>query len=178
MYLSDYGEEMNLADREKFRLALDYYPEALKDGTVWHLEAWPQGEEREDYYTAALDREGNVLAAIARSRKAPAEVEEQRPKPTREKEEMMRIAAEGIREKLQKDIPLEDPEKFDWLGHALPGTDDVTWDIVFISKTMDWGYCRAQVSEATGKVKVLRADAGESPQTISWIGSVLHMAMR
>ena len=79
MYQADYGEEMNLADREKFRLALDYYPEALKDGTVWYLEAWPQGEEREDYYTAALDREGNVLAAIARSRKAPAEAEEDFP---------------------------------------------------------------------------------------------------
>ena len=34
MYQADYGEEMNLADGEKFRLALDYYPEALKDGTV------------------------------------------------------------------------------------------------------------------------------------------------
>ena len=161
MYQADYGEEMNLADGEKFRLALDYYPEALKDGTVWHLEAWPQGEEREDYYTAALDREGNVLAAIARSRKVPAEAEEQRPKPTREKEEMMRIAAEGIREKLQKDIPLEDPEKFDWHANAIRQEENgAVWEISFGSKTREWGYCRAEVSEADNQVKVLMSDVG------------------
>ena len=160
MYLHDYGEEMNLADREKFALALDYYPEAKTDGTVWHLEAWPRGEERYDFYTAALDKAGNLLGVVSMTRKE-SDALEGFLKPSREAEEMMHIAAEGIREKLKKDIPLEDPEKFECLGHALPGTDDVTWDIVFISKTMDWGYCNAQVSEKTGKVKIIRADAGD-----------------
>ena len=159
MYLSDYGEEMNLADKTRFALALDYYPEAKTDGTVWHMEAWPRGEERFDYYVASMDKAGNVLGVISTTRKEPNL--DDLLKPTRGKEEMIHIAAEGIREKLKKDIPLEDPEKFECLGYALPGTDDVTWDIVFISKTMDWGYCNARVSEKTGKVKILRADAGD-----------------
>ena len=130
MYLHDYGEEMNLADREKFALALDYYPEAKTDGTVWHLEAWPRGEERYDFYTAALDKAGNLLGVVSMTRKE-SDALEGFLKPSREAEEMMHIAAEGIREKLKKDIPLEDPEKFEWSGLAIPGTDDVTWDIVF-----------------------------------------------
>ena len=158
MYLSDYEEEMNLGDKTKFALALDYYPEAKTDGTVWHLEAWPRGEDRFDYYVASMDKAGNVLGVISTTRKEPNL--DDLLKPTREKQEMIHIAAEGIREKLKKDIPLEDPEKYDCYGNALPGTEEVVWDFSFISKTKDWGYCHARVSEATGEVTVLAADVG------------------
>ena len=158
MYLSDYEEEMKLEDKTKFALALDYYPEAKTDGTVWHLEAWPRDEERFDYYVASMDKAGNVLGVISTTRKEPNL--DDLLKPTREREKMIHIAAEGIRAKLKKDIPLEDPEKYDCYGNALPGTEEVVWDFSFISKTKDWGYCHVRVSEATGEVTVLGADVG------------------
>ena len=84
IYQSDYEEEMNLADSDKFRLALDYYPKPAKDGTVWHMDARPQDEERLDYYTASLDKDGNVLNAIARTRKNPNTTERQAQNPVPE----------------------------------------------------------------------------------------------
>ena len=84
MYQSDYGEEMNLADSDKFRLALDYYWQPAKDGTVWHMDAWPRSEERLDYYTASLDKDGNVLNVIARTRRNPNATEQQAQKPVPE----------------------------------------------------------------------------------------------
>ena len=160
MYLSDYEEEMNLEDTEKFGLILDYFAEAKPDGTVWRMEAWPRDDERYDYYVAALDKAGNSLGAVSMSRRESTPVGKIL-EPTREKEEMIHIAAEGIREKLKKDIPLEDPEKYDCYGTALPRTDEVIWDFSFISKTKDWGFCSARVKEATGEVEILRADVGD-----------------
>ena len=90
MYQADYEEEMNLTDSEKFRLALDYYPDGLKDGTVWRMDAWPRGEERNDYYTAALDKDGNVISAIARTRWSPNAPED----PAPEKETVTQADAE------------------------------------------------------------------------------------
>ena len=158
MYLHDYEEEMNLEDRTRFALALDYYPEAKEDGTVWHMEAWPRDEERYDYYVTALDKAGNVLGTVCMTRKEPSP--EDIVKPTREREEMIHAAAEGVRQQLNKDIPLEDPEKYDCYGNARPGADGADWLFSFISKTKDWGHCNVQVSEATGKVTVLMADVG------------------
>ena len=84
MYQSDYEEEMNLADSDKFRLALDYYWQPAKDGTVWHMDAWPRSEERLDYYTASLDKDGNVLNVIARTRRNPNATERPAQKPVPE----------------------------------------------------------------------------------------------
>ena len=93
IYQSDYEEEMNLADSDKFRLALDYYPKPAKDGTVWHMDARPQDEERLDYYTASLDKDGNVLNAIARTRKNPNTTERQAQKPVPEASDTTETAA-------------------------------------------------------------------------------------
>ena len=87
MYQADYGEEMNLADGEKFRLALDYYTQSAKDGTVWHLDAWPRDEGRLDYYTASLDKAGDVISVMARTRRNPNMPEKQAPNPSREEED-------------------------------------------------------------------------------------------
>ena len=158
MYRSDYDDGMDLADREKFTVLLTYSAEAWKDGTVWHMTAYPKDDERFDYYTAALDKEGNVLSAICMNRRQHGKAN--RPEPTLKEAEAVHLAAEGIRENLQKDIPLEDPEKFRnsvWLQQ----TDGSTvWHVEFISQTMDWGYCSASVSDATGKVWVEEADTG------------------
>ena len=93
MYQSDYGEEMNLADSDKFRLALDYYWQPAKDGTVWHMDAWPQSEERLDYYTASLDKDGNVLNVIARARRNPNATEHPAQKPVPEPTDTAQTAA-------------------------------------------------------------------------------------
>ena len=93
MYQSDYGEEMNLADSDKFRLALDYYWQPAKDGTVWHMDAWPQSEERLDYYTASLDKDGNVLNVIARTRRNPNATEHPAQKPVPEPTDTAQTAA-------------------------------------------------------------------------------------
>ena len=93
MYQSDYGEEMNLADSDKFRLALDYYWQPAKDGTVWHMDAWPLGEERLDYYTASLDKDGNVLNVIARTRRNPNATEHPAQKPVPEPTDTAQTAA-------------------------------------------------------------------------------------
>ena len=73
---------------------------------------------------------------------------------------MVHAAAEGIREKSKKDIPLEDPEKFRYTTWMEKEGENIVWHIDFISKTMDWGFCSATVNEATGKVRVLEADTG------------------
>ena len=87
MYRADHDEEMDLADGDRFLLALDYYPEAAKDGTVWHIDAWPRDAERNDYYTASLDKVGNVLNVIARNGKNPYAQSLETSKPVRSEEE-------------------------------------------------------------------------------------------
>ncbi len=149
MYQADYDEEMNLADGEKFRLALDYYPEAEKDGTVWHMDAWPMDEERYDYYTASLDRAGNVLSAIARNRKTPAAPERPEPDPAQEGGE----TAQGTVE-----VRLPDPETvtadniLDRADRAYGPTTDWT------SET--WGFVAAAAQDLPAKTvvgKIVRA---------------------
>ena len=107
MYLSDYGEEMNLEDKTKFSLRLTYSEKAESNGTVWRLKAYPRDNERYDYYVATLDKAGNVLGVMSMTRRGPTQ---SRPVPTRDMQEMEQIAAEGIRLQTGKDIPLEDPD--------------------------------------------------------------------
>ncbi len=158
LYQCDYDDGMDLADKALFGVHLSYYAEGQEDGTVWHMTVYPRDEERYDYYIAALDREGNVLSTICLNRHQPGEADW--PEPTREEAEMVHAAAEGIREKLQKEIPLEDPEKFRYHTWMEKEDGTVVWHVTFISQTMDWGLCSASVSEATGEVKDIKADTG------------------
>ena len=158
MYQSDYDDGLDLTDRSLFGVQLTFNAEAQADGTVWHMWAYPRDEERYEWYTAALDREGNVLSTLCINRRE--SVEDTRPEPTREEADMVHAAAEGIREKSKKDSPLEDPEKFRYTTWMEKEGENIVWHIDFISKTMDWGFCSATVNEATGKVRVLEADTG------------------
>ncbi|MBR5961822.1 MAG: hypothetical protein IKZ98_12620 [Clostridia bacterium] len=162
MYQADYDEEMDLADKDKFKLALDYYPEPAKDGTVWHMDAWPRSEERLDYYTAALDKDGNVLNAIARTRRNPNATEHPAQKPVRE-------AADPAQAAVQE----SETEKKGWI--SLSQLDSITADNILeraedvYGLTNDWtSEIWASVAEAVREMPAETME-GKMVKATPWI---------
>ena len=156
MYQADHDEEMDLADKDKFRLALDYYPEPAKDGTVWHMYAWPQSEERLDYYTAALDKDGNVLNAIARTRRNPNATEHPAQKPVREASDPAQAA---VRE--------SETEKKGWI--SLSQLDSITADNILERAEDVYGTQSQWTSEVWAEV----ADTAANLTAKSTIGKLV-----
>lgn len=73
------------------------------------------------------------------------------------REEAVRLAAAEIRAQAGHDVPLEDPEQY--RVQSLQQIDAAAgWQVSFISRTPEWGYCSAFADDETRLVTVLSAD--------------------
>ncbi len=158
-----YGGDMALEDREQFEISIGYLQEAEDtdpDGIVWSLSCFPRGREGRAWYTAALNKEGEVLSVDATDLGKPQTEEKTEPDFALTQEEAVHLAAEGIRAQAGRDVPLEDPEKYQ--AHVFRLTNDgPAWEVNFSSRTVESGFCSTRVDDATGEVTVLQADVGE-----------------
>ena len=150
-----YGADLPLDDKTQFETILSYSDET-ELVEVWTLICHPRTEGAEAFYTASLDKDGNVINVISTDYGRPQTLEDRGYEYTLTEEEAIRLAAEGIRSQTGRDIPLEDPEKY----HAVVyrETSPMGWQVSFFSHTSDWGRCSAFVDDAAREVTVSSAD--------------------
>ena len=152
-----YGEKLPLEDNAFVSCGIVYHAKEAEDGTVWELTVTdrPESDVRNEYH-AALSRDGAVLDVSCTVYERPLTVDDVADYRLTESE-AAHLAAEGVRNQLRKDIPLEDPEQYHyWYWRS--ASDPLTWRINFISHTDNWGFVSASVDDATGEVTVLQAD--------------------
>ena len=146
-----YGADLPLEDREQFETNLEFSSE-----TDWTMTCHPRTEGAEAFYTASLDKAGNVTDVRAVDYGRPRTMEEKGYDFRLKEEEAVHLAAEGVRSQTGRDVPLEDPEKYH--SFAIRSMDPLGWEVSFISHTEDWGRCDAFVDDGTGEVTVLSAE--------------------
>ena len=153
-----FGSDLPLEDKSQFETILSYFNESEID-TVWALTCRPRTEGAEAWYTAYLDKSGNVTEVRSVDYGRPQTLEEAGYVYTLTEEEAVHLAAEGIRSQTGRDIPLEDLEKYH--SFVYKDTSPVGWNVSFISHTADWGRCVAFVEDATREVSVISMEIDE-----------------
>ena len=153
-----FGADLPLEDKTQFETLLSYSNET-ELAEVWTLICHPRTEGAEAFYTAFLDKEGNVMDVISTDYGRPQTLEEKGYTYTLTEEEAVHLAAEGIRSQLDRDIPLEDPEKYHSFIYREISPEG--WNVSFISHTSDWGRCSAFVNDATREVTLNSTDVDE-----------------
>ena len=153
-----YGPDLPLEDREQYQTHIAFIAGGAEDGTFWYLQAEPRDHGWGHYYSASLDKAGEVLEVTHREEVRP-DPSELPPEPafTLTEEEAVHLAAEAIRGESGRDVPLEDPEKYHW-NTWKEREGNIGWHVSFISHTGEWGNCTAFVRDATGEVTVGTAD--------------------
>ncbi len=166
-----YGVNLTEA-REQYEIYVSFIPPWAEDtewdapdggdgtaDTVWHMSCRSRGDYPHTYYYVSLDRAGNVLGT---EKYVEPPIERQPYRDTREfsltKEEAAQLAADGIRAQTGADVPLMDEETFHC--NIFKSAEGLSWDVTFISHSINWGACKAMVNDATGEVTVTSADVG------------------
>ena len=155
---AEYGEELPLEDSAQFAVSISYYP-ADEENAAWTLTCHPRQDGAEAYYTASLSRAGEVLDVQSVDYGRSQTLEERGYAFRLTEEEAVHLAADAIRSRTGKDVPLEDPEKYHSIVYRTK--DPLGWQVDFISHTADWGRCSAHVNDATGEAAIAAADVGD-----------------
>ncbi len=153
-----FGADLPLEDRAQFETGLSYSDEP-ESVAVWTLTCHPRTEGAEAFYTAQLDKDGNVIDIFSTDYGRQQTLEDLGYDYTLTEEEAVHLAVEGIRSQTGRDVPLEDPEKYH--SFADRETSPLGWQVDFISHTGDWGRCSAFVDDTTREVSVISADVDE-----------------
>ena len=153
-----FGADLPLEDKTQYETSLSYSNET-ELVEVWTLICHPRTERAEVFYTASLDKDGNVINVISTDYGRPQTLEDRGYNFTLTEEEAVHLAAEGLRTQTGKDIPLEDPEKYH--SFVYREISPVGWSVSFVSHTSDWGRCSVFVNDATREVTVNSIDVDE-----------------
>ena len=153
-----FGADLPLEDKTQFEISLSYFNETELD-EVWTLTCHPRTDGAEVFYTAYLDKDGNVIDVISTNYGRPQTLEDAGYAYTLTEDEAVSLAAEGIRNQTGRDVPLMDPEKYH--SFSFRETSPMGWQVNFISHTSEWGKCSAFVNDTTHEVTVANADVGE-----------------
>ena len=153
---NEYGTQLALDDRAQFATELSYNSVSETNDTAWILVCHPKYENAEAYYTASLDKRGNVIEVHTVDYGRPSTAEEVLTF-TLTEEEAVHIAAEAIRQQTGVDVPLEDETKYRSVVWKLT-EGQPAWQVNFISETEEWGRCSAAVNDTTQEVIIQGAD--------------------
>ncbi len=161
---AEYGGDMPLEDRDRFALHLGFLATPMEAGETWILNVNPvagdAAGETAQYY-ASLDKAGGTVEVRATPVHVPAARENQSEVTfALTEEEAVHLAAEGIRARTGRDVPLEDPEKYhSFVTRRTNGP--MGWQINFVSHTAEWGFCSVFVNDETREVTVDSADVAD-----------------
>ena len=156
---AEYGE-LPLEDRAQYAVSLTFdAEEGTAEGDVWTLTCRPRDDAAEAFYTASLNRAGQVVYVDRVAYGRPQTLEERGYVYTLTEEEAVALAAEGIRSQTGVDVPLTQEGKYHDFTYRT--SDPLGWSVSFISHTPEWGRCEAFVDDTTREVKVISAEVGQ-----------------
>ena len=153
---NEFGAQLAQEDREQYAVEISYFSVSGINDTAWILVCHPKSENAKSYYTASLDKKGNVTEVQSVDYCRPSTAEEEFTF-TLTEEEAVHIAAEMIRQQTGADVPLEDKTKYRYVAWKLT-EEQPAWQINFLCETEEWGRCSAEVNDTTREVIIQEAD--------------------
>ncbi len=157
---AEFGDDIPFEDPARFSAYFVFEPweEYDEDSWAWEMECWGNGHR----YIARMDRAGQNAYAFEYIERPYARAATPPEAYSLTREEAIRLAAEAIRSETGIDAPLEDPEVYSANAQPLTAASDglLYWEVMFSSRSKDWGYCMATVEDGSRVVRIKTADVG------------------